>query len=66
MHEVGYTCPRCGKHITLPPDKPAPICCGMALTAETLPYCTKPPDAEMERLGDPDEPCDDGIKSKKS
>jgi hypothetical protein len=66
MSEVGYTCPRCGKHITLPPDKPAPVCCGMAMTAEPLPYCTKVPNAEMDREIDADEPCADGTQPKKS
>ncbi len=65
MSEVGYTCPRCGKHITLPPDKPAPVCCGAALTADPLPYCTKAPTAEMDREIDADEPCADGTQPKK-
>ena len=66
MSDIGYTCPRCGKHLTLPADKPAPACCGMTLKADPLPYCTKVPTAEMDREIDADEPCADGTAAKKS
>jgi hypothetical protein len=65
MSDIGYTCPRCGKRITLPAEKPAPSCCGMTLTADPLPYCTKAPTAETARETDTDEPCADGTSSKK-
>ena len=66
MSDIGYTCPRCGKHITLLADKPAPACCGMTLKADPLPYCTKVPTADMDREIDADEPCADGTAAKKS
>jgi hypothetical protein len=65
MNEAGYTCARCGKHISLPAEKPAPVCCGAAMTADPLPYCTKVPNAEMARGVDADEPCADGTQPKK-
>jgi hypothetical protein len=65
MSDIGYTCPHCGKHIALPADKPAPACCGVTLKADPLPYCTKVPNAEMDREIDADAPCADGTASKK-
>ncbi len=65
MSEIQYTCPHCGKKIVQPADKPAPVCCGHTLAADPLPYCTKIPNAEMDREGDADEPCADGTASKK-
>lgn len=65
MSDLGYTCPHCGKHITLPHEKAAPVCCGKVLTADPLPYCTKVPNAEMDREIDADGPCADGTTSKK-
>ena len=65
MSELSYTCPRCGKRIVLSADKPAPVCCGVTLSADPLPACTKVPNAEMARPGDADEPCADGTSPKK-
>jgi hypothetical protein len=66
MSDVGYKCPHCGKQIAAPKEKPAPVCCGAPMKAEPLPYCTKVPNAEMDREIDADEPCADGTQPKKS
>ncbi|MBN2199845.1 MAG: hypothetical protein JW747_08370 [Candidatus Aminicenantes bacterium] len=62
MSDITYVCRHCGRQVTVEEGKPAPICCQEPM--EPLSYCTKVPDAEMSRLADDDEPCDDGVTNK--
>ena len=63
MSEETYKCSVCGRQTTIEAGKPAPRCCAKPM--EPLPYCTKVPNAEMERPTDTDEPCQDGTTPKK-
>jgi len=63
MSDEIYVCRVCGKQVTAEAGKPAPVCCKN--TMEPLPYCTKVPNAEMDRPTDSDEPCQDGTTPKK-
>jgi hypothetical protein len=62
MSDITYACGICGKQVVLEKGKPAPACCRREM--EPLPFCTKVPNAEMSRLADEDDACDDGITNK--
>lgn len=63
MSDQTYICRECGKQKTVTEGEPVPICCTKPM--EPLPYCTKIPNAEMDRPTDSDEPCADGTTPKK-
>jgi hypothetical protein len=63
MSDQTYVCKQCGKQVDLKRGESIPICCDKPM--EPLPYCTKIPNAEMDRLTDSDEPCADGTTPKK-
>ncbi len=65
MSDIRYRCAVCDTRATAPQGNSAPLCCGQAMTAEPLPYCTTVPNSEMARPGNADGPCDDGTLSKK-
>lgn len=58
MSNVTYTCPVCGKQLTVEAAAAIPVCHERKM--ERLPVCRTAPNPEMARNYDEDEPCDDG------
>ncbi|GEM_PF-82941 len=60
MKSLTFVCPACGAEKTVDEGAGAPVCCGLPMTAKPLPACRIAQDAEMSRLRNSDEPCDEG------
>lgn len=54
-----YKCGVCGTEVSLEPGADIPKCCGQKMLRD-LPVCEKQTVAEHYRMGDDNEPCDDG------
>jgi hypothetical protein len=54
-----YSCEDCGKTLTLSTEEEIPECCGKKMVWELEP-CTSVPHAEMARVNEDDDVCDDG------